>query len=190
MEFLYRYLISGLWIMWLVYWILAARSAKSTVRQESVLSRASHFGLLFAAVFLSSWPDHDQNFLFDEIWPRVAWTFWAGVILTLLGFSFTIWARVALGRNWSGVVTLKANHELIRSGPYAWVRHPIYTGILLAFVGTAVCMDEWRGVLACGLVLVSLLIKLKIEERWMTEHFGPSYEAYRKRVAMLVPMVW
>jgi protein-S-isoprenylcysteine O-methyltransferase Ste14 len=115
--------------------------------------------------------------------------FWVGAALTAAGLLFTVWARVHLGTNWSGTVTLKRGHELITSGPYAFVRHPIYTGLLLAFLGSALARDEWRGVLALALVALALWRKLRNEERWMREQFGDAYSAYSKRVAALVPRV-
>lgn len=84
---------------------------------------------------------------------------------------------------------MKEGHELITSGPYAVVRHPIYTGLLLAFVGCAVARSEWRGVLAVALVFVALWRKLRLEEEWMRARFGEPYEAYSRKVAALVPYV-
>ena len=100
-----------------------------------------------------------------------------------------MWARVHLGRNWSGIVTVKEGHELITGGPYAIVRHPIYTGLLLAFIGSALARGEWRGVLAVAVVLAALWRKLGLEERWMREQFGSAYQAYSQRVAALVPFL-
>ena len=94
-----------------------------------------------------------------------------------------------LGRNWSGIVTVKQDHELVRSGPYRWVRHPIYTGLLIAFVGTAISRGEWRGVLAVLIVFAALWRKLQLEERWMIETFGDAYLRYRAEVRALIPFV-
>jgi len=91
--------------------------------------------------------------------------------------------------NWSQAVTLKEDHELITSGPYALVRHPIYTGLLIAFAGSAIARGEWRGLLAVALVFVALWRKLKLEERWMRSHFGEAYETYSRRVSALLPYV-
>jgi hypothetical protein len=81
------------------------------------------------------------------------------------------------------------DHELVTSGPYAIVRHPIYTGLVLAFVGSAITLGEMRGVLAVVIVVASLWRKLRLEERWMAEQFGDDYERYRDRVRALVPFV-
>jgi len=84
---------------------------------------------------------------------------------------------------------VKEGHELIRSGPYALVRHPIYAGLLMAFVGTALARGEWRGLIAVALVFVTLWRKLRLEEKWMRAQFGDSYEAYSRQVAALVPHI-
>ncbi len=99
------------------------------------------------------------------------------------------WRVTPSAGNWSGVVTVKADHELITTGPYTIVRHPIYTGLLLGFVGSAIARGEWRGVVAVVLVLASLWRKLLLEERWMREQFGEAYETYRRRVRALIPFV-
>jgi protein-S-isoprenylcysteine O-methyltransferase Ste14 len=98
-----------------------------------------------------------------------------------------VWARVYIGRNWSGTVTLKEGHELIRSGPYALVRHPIYTGLLLAFTGTAIACGDPAAVIGLALVLASFLYKLRIEEGFMRAVFPEQYASYAARVPALVP---
>ena len=109
---------------------------------------------------------------------------------TAAGLLFTVWARIHIGRNWSGTVTIKEGHELITSGPYAIVRHPIYAGLLLAFVGSGLARGEWRGVLAVVIAFLALWRKLRLEERWMREQFGPAYQAYSQRVAALIPFLF
>jgi len=108
-------------------------------------------------------------------------------VVAALGLALTVWARMHLGANWSGTVTVKQDHELVRSGPYAWVRHPIYTGLLLMLAGTALALGEWRGVLALLIAFAALWRKLKLEERWMRETFGTAYDDYRRSVKALLP---
>jgi protein-S-isoprenylcysteine O-methyltransferase Ste14 len=103
------------------------------------------------------------------------------------GLAYSIWARHYLGRNWSGIVTVKQDHELVRDGPYRHVRHPIYSGILLGFVGSAIARDEWRGVLAIAIAYLALWRKLRLEERWMIERFGDAYRRFQREVPALVP---
>ena len=191
MQYVYNYAIPAIWIAWFIYWRVMSGNEKQTVRRESIGQRALYIGLLVlgASMFSINVAGSDSWF-YREIYTATPFTFWLGVAVMLAGFAFTAWARIVLGRNWSSTVTLKENHELIVSGPYALVRHPIYTGLMIMFVGTAVAIGQWRGVVAVVLVLISFLIKLRIEEQWMTELFGAQYDAYRKRVAMLIPWVW
>ena len=113
-----------------------------------------------------------------------------GVLLTLTGIGLALWARFALGKNWSGTVTLKQDHVLVQSGPYGIVRHPIYSGFLLALLGTA-CL---HGTLSAffGVAIIALAFRLKslTEESFMTEQFGQQYTAYKRTVKALIPFVW
>jgi protein-S-isoprenylcysteine O-methyltransferase Ste14 len=182
-------LIGVLWVAWLAYWFVAARSAKQSSRVESPLSRAGHLlPLAFAAWLL--WADHAPGgFLSGRMLPDTPATFWCGFAVTAFGLGFSVWARRMLGRNWSGIVTVKQDHELIRSGPYRFVRHPIYTGLLIAFAGSAIARGEWRGLLAVAIAFAALWRKLKLEERWMIETFGDAYVRYRAEVRALIPFV-
>jgi protein-S-isoprenylcysteine O-methyltransferase Ste14 len=123
----------------------------------------------------------------ERVLPWAVWLYGLAAAITAAGLLFTVWARVHLGRNWSGTVTIKQAHEFIATGPYAIVRHPIYSGLMLAFVGSAVARGEWRGVLAVLIALAALWRKLRLEEQWMREQFGAQYEAYAHRVPALVP---
>ncbi|MBO9648853.1 MAG: isoprenylcysteine carboxylmethyltransferase family protein [Variovorax sp.] len=189
MTFVYRHAITALWFIWAVYWLIASRGAKLTVRQESVRSWLLHIVPLALALGLLWLPVAPIPLLGIRIVPRAAWAFWVGAALTLAGLLFSVWARAYLGRNWSGIVTLKQDHELVTTGPYSLVRHPIYTGLLLAFVGTAIARGTLVGVVAVPLAALALWRKLRMEERWMRDQFGEKYVAYSQRVAALVPFV-
>jgi protein-S-isoprenylcysteine O-methyltransferase Ste14 len=189
MSLVYRYLFPALWLGWVAYWWAMSANVKATVRRESVSSRLLHIVPLLLAAILLWVPQLPLPVLGERFLPPAAWPFWAGAVLTAGGLLFTVWARLHLGRNWSGTVTIKQGHELVTSGPYAIARHPIYTGLLLAFVGSALARSEWRGVLAVALAFWALWRKLKLEERWMREQFGDAYETYSRRVAALVPFV-
>jgi len=128
--------------------------------------------------------------LFERFLPRSYAAYWTGTALVVLGLAFSVWARMHLGRNWSGTVTVKQEHELVRGGPYARVRHPIYTGLLLAFIGTAIVRGEWRGVLAVLIIFAALWRKLRLEERYMVETFGDEYRRYREHSAALIPFIF
>jgi len=187
MPAIYPSLIPALWIAWLLYWAVAARDAKTTQRVESPASRASHILPLMLAGWLLSARTVPGGFLAGQIFTPGPGTHAVAVLLVAAGLAFAVWARVCLGRNWSGIVTLKQDHELIRSGPYRLVRHPIYTGLLLALVGSAVARDEWRAVLAVAIAWLALWRKLQIEEGWMIEQFGDAYLRYRAEVPALIP---
>jgi protein-S-isoprenylcysteine O-methyltransferase Ste14 len=116
-----------LWLLWGVYWSAQARGVKANVWAESASSRLLHLVPLVVAALLLLW-DVPLLGLDERILPRSMATFWVGFSVAVAGLLFTVWARRHLAANWSGDVTIKAGHELITSGPYAWVRHPIYTG--------------------------------------------------------------
>ena len=187
MRAIYYNLIPAMWVLWLAYWFIAARNVKDTRQVESPLSRAAHAVPLIIAAALV-WPDRlPGDFLCQNIFPWSDSLYLGGVAIVAIGLGFACWARFVLGRNWSGIVTVKQDHELIRGGPYRYVRHPIYTGLLLGFVGTALARDEWRGVLAVVIVYVALWRKYRLEERWMTEQFGDAYRRFRNEVPALIP---
>jgi protein-S-isoprenylcysteine O-methyltransferase Ste14 len=183
----YDVIFPAMWLSWGAYWWLAARGSKPNVRREPLGSRLLHMLPLVLAVALL-WPDNFPVALLNARLLRwTPWVFWSGALVTLAGLLFTVWARVHIARNWSGTVTIKQDHQLIESGPYALVRHPIYTGLLVAFIGSALARGEWRGLVAVVIVWLALWRKLGLEERWMLEIFGQRYEDYRRRVPALVP---
>ena len=187
--FAYRYAFPAMWLSWVIYWWVASRDVKTTVRRESLPSRLSHIVPLSMAVFLYSWQRVRIPWLAERILPLTEWSFWIGAFLTAAGLLFTVWARLHLGRNWSGSVTIKEGHELVTSGPYALVRHPIYTGLLLALLGSTLALGDWRAVLAFALAAGALWRKLRVEERWMRQQFGDAYQVYAQRVAAVIPLV-
>jgi protein-S-isoprenylcysteine O-methyltransferase Ste14 len=178
-----------MWLSWLGYWWVASHNVKATSRRESYGSRLWHIVPLMIAVVLLWMPNSPIEVLGERFLPVGAWPFWVGAVLTLTGLLVTVQARLHLGRNWSGTITLKQDHELITSGPYRFVRHPIYSGLLLAFVGSALARAEWRGLLAVALAFWALWRKLRIEEQWMRERFGSAYDEYARRVAALIPFM-
>jgi protein-S-isoprenylcysteine O-methyltransferase Ste14 len=115
---------------------------------------------------------------------------WTGLLITFFSLCFTIWARINLGKNWSGRVTLKEDHELITKGAYAITRNPIYTGILFAFLGDAIRLGVWRGFAGMLILFIALLIKIRREEALLSGHFGEEYANYKKRVKALIPFLW
>ncbi len=189
MAFIYRYLLPGMWLGYSAYWWVMSRDVKVTERSESGVSRFARLVAIVCAATLLLLPSVPLPLLNKRFLPIGDWCFWSGAAITAAGLLFSISARRHLGKNWSQAVTVKEGHELITSGPYAVVRHPIYTGLLLGFLGSAVARGEWRGILAVSLVLAVLWFKLRLEEKWMRAQFGESYAAYSRKVAALVPYI-
>lgn len=179
-----------MWLIWCLYWLIQSRGVKTNVWTESLSSRLMHIVPLTIAVLLLALPDVPILDLDRRFLPWSLAVFWTGFLLTAAGLSFTVWARRYLASNWSGLITLKQDHELITGGPYAWVRHPIYTGLLVGFIGSAVSLGEARGILAVLLAAFSCWRKLRIEERGMRRLFGERYVEYERRVAALIPFVF
>jgi protein-S-isoprenylcysteine O-methyltransferase Ste14 len=113
----------------------------------------------------------------------------AGVSITMLGLSLSVCARKYLGRYWSSRPAIKVDHKLIRTGPYRLVRHPIYTGILVGFLGTAIAMGRVWALLLVLVILCSFLLKIRAEEKLLLEEFGEAYSQYKKEVKALIPFV-
>ncbi len=186
----HRWLFPVMWAAWAIYWWATSFDVKATTRREPLWSRALHLGPMFLAAAILWAPRLDVAALDARFMAWAPWEFWGGAALTGAGLAFSVWARRHLGRNWSAIVTLKQDHELVTSGPYALVRHPIYTGLLAGFLGSAFALGQWRGLLAVAIFYFSALRKYRLEERWMRERFGVAYDAYRARVKALVPFLF
>ena len=112
---------------------------------------------------------------------------WLGAYLAFAGVLFAIWARRTIGKEWSAEVQIKEGHQLIRSGPYAHIRHPIYTGILIAIAGTALAIGQYRGLLGLGIIAIGFVLKAKKEETFLAGQFGPAFEEHRRRTGFFLP---
>jgi len=185
---LYDLPLLALWLAWLVYWLAAARNVKPVQRRESRANRLLTIALTIPMAVLLALRGPWPHWLGARFLPDTMIVYWLGLLAVIAGIAFAIWARVCLGRNWSGIVTVKENHELVRGGPYAIVRHPIYSGLLLAILGTAIVFGEWRGLLAFCFLTVAFLFKLRREERFMEESFPDTYPSYRAQVPALIPL--
>src|SRR5712691_880554 len=182
-------IISFCWILFAVIWLLAAFATKQTVYREGRLQRLRYIIPLLLGWFLLTKGHRLSDPLNHRVIPHVEALAWTGVVLCIAGFAFCIWARFALGRNWCGVVTLKRGHELISDGPYALVRHPIYTGLLTMFVATVIVLGHVAGIIALPFVFVSLWIKLRYEEKLMLKQFPNEYAAYQQHVKRIIPFI-
>lgn len=178
-----------IWIVFGCFWLLAAFAQKRSVRRQSAGSRVLQLAIIALAV-APFYSDRVQlGFLGENFVRTVTPIQNFGILLLLIGLGFAVWARFVLGTNWSGTVTVKENHVLITRGPYAYVRHPIYTGILVGLLGTAFVGGTYASLFAVAMAALSLWLKLRIEERFMRETFGDQYTTYSKRVKALVPYV-
>jgi protein-S-isoprenylcysteine O-methyltransferase Ste14 len=164
-------IIRACWILFSVIWLLSAVSTKRSIYRESRAQRLRYSILLVLAFLLLSrgprWP-YPFNVRIISVTATVHWM--AG-ILCIAGLAFCVWARATLGRNWSGTITLKEGHTLIERGPYQLVRHPIYTGLLVMFLATAIAFGHLGGLVAVILAFASFWIKLSEEEKLMLQRF-------------------
>lgn len=178
------------WALFSLVWVVTAVSAKKAIRRESWIPGMTHRVPLIIACILIFAQNGLAPGLARPVLPPAMATQLGGVAVALLGIGFAIWARVHLGTMWSSTVTLKSEHKLIQSGPYALVRHPIYTGVLVALVGTAVTIGTLQAFLSLPMFAFSLILKLSQEEQLMAATFGTEHAAYRRRVKRLIPFVW
>ena len=175
------------WYLFAGFWAITALRVKPTKAREKSLDRLITLVVVVVAYELLFARALRIGPLALRFVPQKDWIAYVGIALTWFGTIISIWARYCLGEYWSARVTLKEGHQLIRSGPYAFVRHPIYTGMLLACVGTALVVGEWRGVLAVVLLLTAHSRKAVREERMLTREFGEEYTAYRQSTGFLLP---
>jgi protein-S-isoprenylcysteine O-methyltransferase Ste14 len=187
MLWFYESFFPVIWIVFVLYWQIKAADTKATQRLEPTTSRILRVFIFLIAIALLSIPRIPLPWLYVRLWPAGYWPFWLGATLTIVGLLFAVWAREHLGRNWSRSVTIKQGHELITTGAYAVVRHPIYTGILTGFLGMAIAISQVRGFIVFVLIFLVFWLKLRLEERWMRSQFGETYATYARHTAALVP---
>jgi protein-S-isoprenylcysteine O-methyltransferase Ste14 len=187
MLWFYKLFFPVVWILFFLYWQIKAVNTKTAQRLEPAASRILRVLIFLVAIVLLSTARIPLPWLYVQLWPQGLWPFWLGAAVTIAGLLFAVWARVHLGRNWSRSVTIKQDHELIVTGPYALVRHPIYTGILAGFLGMAIAIAQVRGLIVFVLILLAFWMKLRMEEQWMRSQFGEEYAAYAHQTAALVP---
>jgi protein-S-isoprenylcysteine O-methyltransferase Ste14 len=187
MHTVYLLTIPVLWTAFGISLLLPLSHQKPGVRHESRASWLVHNLPIIVTLLLVGLPRLPGNFLSGRFLRWHPANFWIGASLVLAGLGLAIYARLALKGNWSITVEVKRRHELICSGPYRWVRHPIYAGLLLAFAGTALTIGQWSGIVGLLIVYVTLRLKSRVEERYMLDTFGDRYRQYQREVPALVP---
>jgi protein-S-isoprenylcysteine O-methyltransferase Ste14 len=182
-------IIRACWIVFVTVWLLAAVSTKRAIYRESQAQRLRYWVLFVIACFLLIYGCGLPYPLNVDFVPRATPIAYSAALFCIAGLAFALWARATLGGNWSGVVTLKEGHELVQRGPYRFVRHPIYTGVLIMSFATALVQSRLAGFVGVLLMFASFWIKLDIEERLMLQQFPQRYAAYRQRVKRIIPFV-
>jgi protein-S-isoprenylcysteine O-methyltransferase Ste14 len=175
------------WTIWALGWLAMAFFSKSTKRRESIGQRIEHlipamlgFALVFRAGFGGTW-------LARPVVSANPLLLWLCVVMTILGLLFAVWARLILGSNWSGTVSIKTDHQLIRRGPYRWIRHPIYTGMLAALLATAMIQGLLGAMVGFAFVLLALYRKARREESFLSQEFGEGFSEHRQHTGMFLP---
>lgn len=174
------------WVIFFLYWLISAWRVKATAERQSLWAGLAHrlpLGCSYVLLVSRRLPA-PMNL---SVMPHGAWAQALGGCVCVLGLLVTLWARKTLAGNWSSSVTFKQGHELVRSGPYRFVRHPIYTGLLVMCLGTALEMGRLRGWLALPLMATAFCIKLRQEERLLLRHFPVEYPRYQQQVKALIP---
>jgi protein-S-isoprenylcysteine O-methyltransferase Ste14 len=175
------------WMIWALWWLAMAFFSKSTKRRESPLQRVEHLlpaVVGFALVFREGF---GGALLARPIFVAGPISLLICVVVTVLGLLFAVWARLTLGANWSGTITIKTDHQLIRRGPYRWIRHPIYTGMLAALLATAITQGLWSGVVGFAFVFFALFRKARREELFLSQEFGEGFAEHRQHTGMFLP---
>jgi protein-S-isoprenylcysteine O-methyltransferase Ste14 len=174
------------WLVVLAVWVILAFRTKRTVERSGGLARLAAIAVVLVVVLTRPLANSS---LHDHIWAPSSVLSFVAVVLVVIGALFAIWARFTIGANWSGAVTFKQDHQLMQSGPYHLVRHPIYSGLLLMGLASALANDEPYGFLLVAVVVAVFIPKIVLEEKLMTEHFPDEYPQYRKRVKAIIPFI-
>jgi len=183
-----------LWSGFGLYWVAAAvrRKSGSEAAQktgEPHVFRVVRLSILFTTFALLFWQRLAIGILGQRFVPDLPAVNYIGFAAMVSGLALATWARIHLGRNWSDKVVIQARHQLICTGPYARLRHPIYSGVLLGVLGTALVLGEWRGMVAFVLLLTNYAIKASKEDRVLAQSFGAEFEEHKRRAGFLLPRI-
>lgn len=176
-----------LWVVLMLVWVVMMLGMKRAKKREGWAERLRYLLLLLVGTWLIFATRADFEGLNYRVLPNEQMVWGIGLALTALGVGIAIWARLSLGANWSGTVTLKKQHELVRRGLYRWIRHPIYTGIGLGMFGSAIIRGYLTGLIGAGLILLGFYIKARKEESFLREEFGAGFEEHARQTGMFLP---
>lgn len=180
---------STLWTIFGAIWLIAWLKTKPTQQRAPIGSRLLYGVPVLAGSYLLVADNPVFGGAGGRILSRNPALDASAIILATAGIAFAIWARFYLGQNWSSAVSVKVGHELVRTGPYAWVRHPIYSGLLVALLGTALSRGKPVGFLALALFAIGFSIKSRMEEQFMRKTFGEEYLEYTRETGALIPKI-
>ncbi len=180
-------LLRYIWAAFGIYWLIASLNGKAAQTHEASYYRLGRLGILAITFSLLFSRSSAVGFLGHRFVFESRTVEYIAFSLALAGLAIAIWARVHLGQYWSDKIVLKVDHQLVRSGPYARVRHPIYSGVLLGVLGTALLLGEMRGLLAFAVLLVNYAIKGKREDRILASHFGDDFREHARRAGFILP---
>lgn len=175
------------WAVFLAYWIISALKTKRTVHREPFAWRFGIMAVESLGFFIFFGKSTSLPLLRRHVFPPSDALAIFGVAVTWMGIAIAIWARKHLGEYWSGRITLKEGHKLIRTGPYAYFRHPIYSGIDLAAIGSGLAINQWRCVAGLVVITLGFCVKAWREERLLRSQFGEEFEAHRRATGFLLP---
>ncbi|MER8700574.1 isoprenylcysteine carboxylmethyltransferase family protein [Mesorhizobium sp. M1273] len=178
--------IAQLWLLWVVSWAAAAFWADRAEKRAGFGVELPSRAVMVLGTILLFIPAHGYAGPLRLWTPNLAEA-WICVALIAAGLAFAWWARLHLGRLWSATVTAKAAHRVVDTGPYRLVRHPIYTGLLLAILATMAAKGTVWGVAGAILITVGIVMKARLEEHFLRGELGRAYDDYARRVPMLVP---
>jgi protein-S-isoprenylcysteine O-methyltransferase Ste14 len=182
-------IIRACWLIFYVYWLVNSWSVKATAERLNTAKNLTYRILTLVGIVLLFWEELPYP-LGVHVFPRTWATEGAGDIVCMAGLFIAVWARRTLATNWSSDVVLKQGHELVTRGPYRFVRHPIYTSILMMAAGTALFTSRVAGWIGLVILGVAFAIKIRYEEVLMTRNFPDQYPEYRRRVKALVPFLF
>jgi protein-S-isoprenylcysteine O-methyltransferase Ste14 len=182
-----RWASGATWILFSIYWEIAAKNAAREKSSESAVSRGLHVFMTNAALLLLFVPVPG---LTRRYLPAPQVFVPIGLTIEACGLLLAVWARRHLGRNWSGRITIKVDHELVKSGPYRFVRHPIYTALLAMYAGTALVSGEWHALLGFALAAIAYWRKIRMEEANLAGAFGAAWIDHRRSTGSLLPRLF